>query len=313
MLVNKTVLVTGARGFLGQHVLTALQQHGARQVLPIGRDEADLREKWATYELFAKHRPDIVVHLAANCGGIGYNEHNAGRLFYDNMQLNLSVLEAARLCNIPKLVTVGSVCAYPKFAQPPFHEDMIWNGYPEETNAPYGLAKRMLLAHGHAYRKQYGMNIVHLIPVNLYGPGDCFAPNRSHAIPALIRKIQDALDTQSQTVSVWGTGRATREFLYVVDAADAIARAAAHYDGEAPINLGTGHEISIQDTVQLLCKLMDFHGALVPETDRPDGQPRRSLNTLRAQQQLSWTATTSLDVGLLQTIEWYRFLVAARL
>jgi len=304
-LAGKKVVVTGGSGFLGRHVVEELARQGAVTFAPRRRDY-DLVDREACRRLLSDHRPDLVVHLAALVGGIGANRANPGSFFFANLMMGVQLVEECRLADVGKLVTVGTICSYPKFTPVPFREDDIWNGYPEETNAPYGLAKKMLLVQGQAYRQQYGMNVVHLLPVNLYGPGDNFDPASSHVIPALIQKFADAIEERRDQVVVWGTGKASREFLYVEDAARGIRLAAEGYDGAEPANLGAGFEISIRDLVLLVGRLMGFTGRIAWDPNYPDGQPRRCLDTARAEQLFGFRATTSFEDGLRRTIEWYR-------
>jgi GDP-L-fucose synthase len=282
-----------------------LQQAGATEVfVPRSRDY-DLRTPDGIDRSLADGDPDLVIHLAAVVGGIGANRENPGRFFYENAIMGIELIEASRLAGVDKFVTIGTVCAYPKFTPVPFHEDDIWDGYPEETNAPYGLAKKMLLVQGQAYRAQYGMNVIYLIPVNLYGPGDNFDPNSSHVIPALIKKCVDAREAGDPFIEVWGTGSASREFLYVDDAAEGIALGADRYDGEDPVNLGVGHEITIRELVETIVRLTRFEGELRWDASKPDGQPRRALDTSRARERFGFVAATSFEDGLRATIEWY--------
>ena len=304
-LADRRVVVTGGAGFLGSHVVRELSTHGAQVEAPRKRDY-DLVEREACRRLLEETRPEIVVHLAARVGGIGANRENPGSFFFENLMMGVQLLEECRLQGVKKVVTVGTICAYPKLTPVPFREDELWNGYPEETNAPYGLAKKMLLVQGQAYRQQYGMNAIHLLPVNLYGPGDNFNPATSHVIPALIKKFQDALDSGTTFVEVWGTGKASREFLYVEDAARAVALAAERYDESEPVNVGAGFEITIRDLVQLIGRLMGFAGEIRWDAGKPDGQPRRSLDTSRAERLFGFRATTGFEAGLQRTIEWYR-------
>jgi GDP-L-fucose synthase len=268
--------------------------------------EYDLRREADIVRMLEAAQPDIVVHLAAVVGGIGANRENPGRFFYDNLMMGVQLIEQARLHGVSKLVAVGTVCSYPKFAPVPFREEDLWNGYPEETNAPYGLAKKMLLVQSQAYRQQYGFNSIFLLPVNLYGPGDNFDPASSHVIPALIKKCVDAVEAGLDEIVVWGTGSATREFLYVEDAAEAIVLAAERYDGSEPVNLGAGEEISIHDLVGLIAKLTGFEGRIAWDASKPDGQPRRMLDTSRAARDFGFVARTLFEDGLRQTVEWYR-------
>jgi GDP-L-fucose synthase len=303
-LGGKRVLVTGGGGFLGSHLIPLLDDEGARKTVVRSRDY-DLTEQDATRKLLAEVEPQVVIHLAADVGGIGANRANPGRYFYGNMAMGLNVIEESRLHGVKKIVQIGTVCAYPKHTPVPFREEDLWNGYPEETNAPYGVAKKALLVMLQGYRQQYGLNGICLLPANLYGPGDDFDLETSHVIPALIRKFVDAREAGSASVKVWGTGSASREFLYVEDAARAIILATKHYDGPDPINVGTGREITIRDLVALIAKLTDFAGDVRWDSSKPDGQPRRSLDTSRARESFGFVATTSLEDGLRQTINWW--------
>jgi GDP-L-fucose synthase len=304
-LAGKKVVVTGGSGFLGRHVVGELRSRGAEPIAPRQR-EYDLVEREACRRLLADAHPDLVLHLAARVGGIGANRENPGSFFFANLMMGVQLVEECRLANVAKVVTVGTICSYPKFTPVPFREEELWNGYPEETNAPYGLAKKMLLVQGQAYRQQYGMNVVHLLPVNLYGPGDNFDPGSSHVIPALIKKVQDAMDEGRDHIEVWGTGKASREFLYVEDAARGIRMAAEAYDGAEPVNLGAGFEITIRELVATIARLMGFGGRIRFDPNHPDGQPRRCLDTARAEGLFGFRAETSFEDGLRRTIEWYR-------
>jgi GDP-L-fucose synthase len=303
---ERTVLVTGGAGFLGAHVVRNIQDQGCQAVVVPRSHDFDLREKASIIRLLEQARPDLVLHLAATVGGIGANRRYPGQFFYDNAIMGLQLMEQARRFGVEKFVAIGTVCAYPKFTPVPFRETDLWNGYPEETNAPYGLAKKMLLVQAQAYRQEYGFNAIYLLPVNLYGPGDNFDPETSHVIPALIRKCLEAVERGQEEVVVWGTGQASREFLYVEDAAEAIVLAAEHYSDPAPVNLGSGLEVSIKELVELIADLTGFKGRLVWDTTKPDGQPRRSLDTTRAEQAFGFHASTDFREGLKRTIDWYR-------
>jgi GDP-L-fucose synthase len=306
MALAKRIVVTGGAGFLGSHVVEEFRRRGASEVVVPRKKDYDLVERAAARKLLQDARPDLVVHLAARVGGIGANRENPGSFFFDNLMMGVQLVEECRLQKVPKIVTLGTICSYPKLTPVPFREEDLWNGYPEETNAPYGLAKKMLLVQGQAYRQQYGMDVVHLLPVNLYGPRDNFDPGSSHVIPALIKKCLDALDRGDDAIEVWGTGRASREFLYVEDAARGIALASESYSGAEPVNLGAGFEITIRDLVQLVASLTGFSGRIVFNPDQPDGQPRRSLDTARAERLFGFRAQTGFEDGLRRTIEWYR-------
>jgi GDP-L-fucose synthase len=298
-------VVTGGAGFLGQSVVEGLVRRGARAVVVPRSRRYDLRRERDIARLFSDHHPDVVLHLAAVVGGIGANRANPGRFFYDNLVMGVQLMEQARLAGVQKFVAVGTVCAYPKFASVPFREDEIWDGYPEETNAPYGLAKKMLLVQAQAYRQQYGFNAIYLLPVNLYGPRDNFDPDSSHVIPALIRKCLDADREGLDHIEVWGTGKASREFLYVDDCAEGILRATERYDGADPVNLGSGSEVSIRDLVRTIADVTGYRGRIRWNADKPDGQPRRRLDVSRAKTLFGFKACTALDEGLRRTVEWY--------
>ena len=304
-LKNKKILVTGGAGFLGSQVIQELIKTGVpRKNISVPRSETcDLR-RWENCQRAVKGK-DLVIHLAAKVGGIGYNQANPAILFYENAIMGIQLMEAARQANVKKFVAVGTVCAYPKFTPTPFKESDLWNGYPEETNAPYGLAKKMLLVQAQAYRKQYGFNAIYLLPVNLYGPGDNFDPNQSHVIPALISKITQAQENDLPTIDVWGTGKATREFLYVKDAARAIVRAAEYYDKADPVNIGSGQEISIKSLVGNIGLIVKYKGKVKWDKSKPDGQSARRLDVSRAKKEFGFVAETDFMNGLRETIVWY--------
>jgi len=303
---RKKVVVTGGAGFLGSYVVKALQEQNCRDIAVPRSAEYDLTEKAAIVRLFEQAQPEIVIHLAAVVGGIGANRQHPGRFFYDNAIMGIQLLEQARRFGVKKVVIVGTVCSYPKFTSVPFREEELWNGYPEETNAPYGLAKKMLLVQAQAYRQEYGFSAISLLPVNLYGPGDNFHPETSHVIPALIRKFVTAVSTGQEEVCAWGTGRVSREFLYVEDAAQGILLAAERYDKPDPVNLGSGMEITISQLATLIAELCDFHGRIIWDPLKPDGQPRRCLDTSRAEREFGFRATMGFREGLQRTITWYR-------
>ena len=302
---GKKVIVTGGAGFLGQVVQRELKARGAGEIIVPLVEEYDLRDKAAIIRLFEKTHPDIVIHLAAVVGGIGANRANPGKFFYDNLVMGVELMEQARLFGVKKFTAIGTICAYPKFTPVPFKEDDLWGGYPEETNAPYGLAKKMLLVQAQAYRQQYGFNAIYLLPVNLYGPGDNFAPQSSHVIPALIKKCVDAKRAGAKSITVWGTGKATREFLYVDDAARGIVTATEKYDKPDPVNLGTDSEIPIRDLVTLIVELTGFKGEVIWDASQPDGQPRRRLDVTRAYKEFGFKAEVPFREGLKRTIDWY--------
>ena len=302
---NRRTVVSGGSGFLGSFVVEKLRAAGCREiVVPRSRD-FDLREKGEALRLYQEVRPDVFIHLAAVVGGIGANRANPGRFFYDNAAMGINVIEAARLAGLEKFVCAGTICSYPKFTPVPFREENFWNGYPEETNAPYGLAKKMLLVQLQAYREQYGLNGIYVTPVNLYGPRDNFDLESSHVIPALIRKCREAKEARAPEIVAWGTGNATREFLYAEDAAEAIVLAAEKYQKPDPVNLGSGQEISIRDLLELIRTLIGYDGPVRWDATKPDGQPRRCLDTSRALAEFGWRAKTSLRDGLEKTIAWY--------
>lgn len=304
-LKSKKILVTGGAGFLGSHVVEKLVARGVdkENVFAPRSGEYDLRDRHNCEKSVSGR--DVVIHLAAKVGGIGYNQEKPGELFYDNVVMGAYMLDAAYRAGVEKMLLLGTVCSYPKFAPVPFKETDLWNGYPEETNAPYGLAKKALLVGAQSYRRQYGFNAITLFPVNLYGPRDTFDPERSHVIPALIKKVYDAKKEKRNFVEVWGTGRATREFLYVEDAAEGIVAALEKYDKPDPINLGSGKEISIKDLIRLIADLMDYRGEIRWDASKPDGQPRRMLDVSRAAKEFGFRAKTDFKTGLKKTIEWY--------
>jgi GDP-L-fucose synthase len=302
---SRRFMVTGGAGFLGSYVVNALEQRGAQAIVVPRSREHDLRKMADIERLLGEARPDAVIHLAAVVGGIGANRENPGKFFYDNLMMGVQLIEACRLAKTEKFVGVGTICSYPKFTPVPFHEADLWNGYPEETNAPYGLAKKMLLVQSQAYRQQYGMNAIHLLPVNLYGPRDNFAEASSHVIPALIKKCVAAQRRGDPFIEVWGDGSPTREFIYAADAAEAIVLAAEKYDSPEPLNLGTGREISIRDLVLQIVQLTGFKGEIRWDADKPNGQPRRCLDTARATREIGFVAKTPFAEGLKATIDWH--------
>jgi len=303
---GKNILITGGAGFLGSAIVDKLvKERGISRdqiIIPRSRDH-DLRSMENCLKVCRD--ADVIIHLAARVGGIGFNMENPATLFYDNAMMGIQMMEAARQNGVGKFVAIGTICAYPKFTPVPFKEEDLWNGYPEETNAPYGLAKKMMLVQSQAYRKQYGFNSIFLLPVNLYGPGDNFNPDSSHVIPAIIKKVYDAKKAGEDRIVLWGTGRATREFLFVRDCAEGILLAAERYDGPEPVNLGAGREISIRDLGELICRLSGFQGRIEWDTSKPDGQPRRCLDTRRAKREFGFEARTPFEAGLKETIEWY--------
>jgi len=306
MLKGKCVTVTGGKGFLGKHLIKKLAAYDCRQIKVADLPEYNLTNITDIQRMYEETKPQIVIHLAAKVGGIGFNQEKPAELFYDNLIMSAQLLHEAYVRKIEKFVALGTICAYPKFTPVPFKEEDLWNGYPEETNAPYGLAKKMMLVQSQAYRQQYGFNSIFLLPVNLYGPGDNFNPRSSHVIPALIKKCFDAIDAHDDKIEVWGTGSATREFFYVEDAAQAICMAADTYNKSEPVNIGAGFEISIKELTELIAKLTGFQGKITWDKSKPDGQPRRMLDTTKALKEFMFTAKTNLTTGLIKTIDWYK-------
>lgn len=304
-LADKRIMVTGGEGFLGRYVVAELNRHEVGHVFVPSHQDYDLTQINDVSRAYQEGQPEIVIHLAAKVGGIGINREKPGEFFYDNLMMGAHLMEHARQAGVEKFVSIGTVCAYPKYTPIPFNEDDLWNGYPEETNAPYGLAKKMLLVQGQAYRQQYGFNAIYLLPVNLYGPGDNFDPHSSHVIPALIKKCVDAIQRGDSEIVAWGTGQASREFLFVEDAARAIVLAAQKYDQPEPVNLGSGMEITIRSLLELIADLTGFQGQIIWDTSKPDGQPRRSLDTSRAKQAFDFQAQIDFRAGLRKTIDWY--------
>jgi GDP-L-fucose synthase len=300
------ILVTGGSGFLGRHLLDLLAQRGYTRVAAPRRADYDLTQREQIVACLQDVQPDAILHLAAVVGGIGANRDRPGEFFYQNLIMGAELMEQARRSGVGKFVAIGTICAYPKFTPVPFHEADLWSGYPEETNAPYGLAKKMLLVQAQAYRQQFGFDAIYLLPTNLYGPGDNFDPRTSHVIPALIRKCLEAIDRGEEAITVWGTGNPTREFLYVRDCAEGIIAALERYEGSEPVNLGSGEEIRIADLARLIAAATGFSGEIRFDPSQPDGQPRRKLDTARAWQEFGWRATTSFPDGLRETVQWYR-------
>ncbi|QRN84395.1 GDP-L-fucose synthase [Chloroflexota bacterium] len=302
---DKRICVTGGAGFLGTHLIANLRSKGAKDIFIPTIEKYDLTDRDAIARLLEDSNPDVIIHLAAHVGGIGANREHPAEFFYDNLMMGVQLLHQAYERGVEKFVAIGTVCAYPKFTPVPFKEDDLWLGYPEETNAPYGLAKKMLLVQSQAYRAQYGYNSVFLLPVNLYGPGDNFNPRSSHVIPALIRKCVEAKDNGDDQIVVWGDGSPTREFIYVSDAAEGIALAAERYNESEPVNIGSGFEISIKDLAEKIARMTGFEGELVWDTSKPNGQPRRALDTSRATEKFGFTAKTDFEEGLQATINWF--------
>ena len=300
------LLVTGGSGFLGQHLRAALDRHGYRQVSAPTHAEYDLTREAEVEAMLRREQPDAVIHLAAVVGGIGANRARPGDFFYQNLVMGANLMEYARRQGVRKFVAIGTICAYPKFTPVPFREQQLWEGYPEETNAPYGLAKKMLLVQAQAYRQQWDFDAIYLLPTNLYGPGDNFHPTNAHVIPDMIRKCVDALERGEREITLWGTGAPTREFLYAPDAADGIVAALQRYDDAEPVNLGSGREIAIRDLAQLVAEATAFDGRFRFDTKQPDGQPRRNVDTSRARERFGWQARTDFATGLRATVEWYR-------
>ena len=311
-LTRKRVLVTGGAGFLGSWVVKRLRAAGCQSITVPRRHDGDLVHEAAVRQLYETARPDVVIHLAARVGGIGANRAHPAGFFYDNLMMGALLMDLGHRQGIEKFVSIGTVCCYPKHTPVPFREDSLWDGYPEETNAPYGMAKKMLLVQGQAYRDEYGLNAIFLVPVNLYGPGDNFDPATSHVIPALIRRCVEAREARQDEIVVWGSGKATREFLYVEDAAEALVLATQRYDGAEPVNVGAGFEIAIAELVERIVALTGYRGDIVWDASKPDGQPRRCLDTSRAERQFGFRARTGFAEGLERTVRWYMADRAAR-
>jgi GDP-L-fucose synthase len=302
---GKRICVTGGAGFLGSHLIANLEARGAKDIFIPKIEDYDIVQQEDILQMLDDSNPDIIIHLAAHVGGIGANREHPAEFFYDNLMMGVQLMHEAYKRGVGKFVAIGTVCAYPKFTPVPFREDDIWNGYPEETNAPYGLAKKMLLVQAQSYRQQYGYNSVFLIPVNLYGPRDNFRPESSHVIPALIKKCVEAKESGAKEIVIWGDGSPTREFIYAADAAEGIASATELYDGPEPVNIGSGNEISIKDLALLIARLTGFEGQMVFDTSKPNGQPRRGLDVSRAEKLFGFRAQTNFETGLRATIDWY--------
>jgi len=304
-LSSKRICVTGGAGFLGTHLIEKLKAHGANDIFVPTYPEYDLVKEADILRMISDAKPDVIIHLAAKVGGIGANRERPGEFFYDNLMMGVQLIHHAWQMNVAKFVAIGTICAYPKYTPIPFKEEDLWNGYPEETNAPYGLAKKMLLVQSQAYREQYGYNSIFLLPVNLYGPGDNFNPASSHVIPALIRKCLEAKEQNASEIVAWGDGSPTREFIYVDDAAEGITLATMRYNSSDPVNIGSSFEISIKDLTELIARLTGFEGEILWDTSKPNGQPRRKLDTSRAKERFGFEAKTNFEAGLRRTIEWY--------
>ncbi|UCE99405.1 MAG: GDP-L-fucose synthase [Planctomycetota bacterium] len=302
---NRRIVITGCAGFLGSYVVEGLRKRGCKNILVPKIEDYDFVNLKDIIKMYQDMKPDIVIHLAAVVGGIGANREHPGEFFYKNLMMGVQLIEQAKLRNIEKFVAIGTVCAYPKFTPVPFKEEDLWNGYPEETNAPYGLAKKMLLVQSQAYRAEYGFNSIFLLPVNLYGPGDNFDPASSHVIPALIKKCVDAVDSGAKYIECWGTGKVSREFIYAADAAEGILLATEHYNGAEPVNIGAGFEITIKVLIEKIAELTGFNGEIRWDSSKPDGQPRRCLDTSKAKEYFGFEAKTPFDEGLKAAIDWY--------
>ena len=309
---DRRIVVTGGAGFLGGYILEGLRKRGGKNILVPKIEDYDLVNLEDVMRMYDNMKPDIVIHLAAVVGGIGANREHPGEFFYKNLMMGVQLIEQGRVRAIEKFVAIGTICAYPKFTPVPFKEEELWNGYPEETNAPYGLAKKMLLVQSQAYRTEYGFNSIFLLPVNLYGQGDNFDPSSSHVIPALIKKCVDAIEAGADHIDCWGTGRVSREFIYAADAAEGILLATEHYNGDEPVNIGAGFEITIKDLAEKIAELTGFEGELRWDSSKPDGQPRRCLDTSRAKEYFGFEARTDFDEGLEATIKWYREQLAGK-